>query len=125
VNIFVNPQAHLPIYAQIKEQISELIQSGQLTPGSSLPSVRQLAEDLSINSLTIQKAYKGLQAEGLIRIKKGVGAFVDDDIKPIEHHEKSILIQQQLSKVIRKAQMLNISHQNFNKMVDIQWEEKE
>lgn len=122
MNLVINPQAPLPIYAQIIEQIRDLIFGGQLKAGDTLPSVRQLAESLEINSLTIQKAYKGLEASGLIAIKKGVGAFVRDDVQMAMEMDKTEIMRDDLRPLIKKAKALNINQTDFKTIVDDLWE---
>jgi len=61
---------------QVKEQIQHLIETGALTPGDQLPSVRSLAETLVINPNTVIKVYRELEMEGVLEIHHGLGAFV-------------------------------------------------
>ena len=68
-----------PICEQLVSNISELAAKGLLPPGEQLPSVRQLALDLSINPNTIQKAYSALEREGIIVSVKGKGSFISND----------------------------------------------
>jgi len=65
-----------PLYEQIKERIKYLIISGVVKPDDKIPSVRELAQTLTINPNTIQKAYKDLEAEGSIYSVKGKGNFI-------------------------------------------------
>ena len=65
-----------PIYAQIVEGFREQIVAGVLPPGEKLPSVRELAAELTINPNTIQRAYRTLEAEGWILTIPGKGCFV-------------------------------------------------
>ena len=67
-----------PIYEQIVEKFRMLILSGAVEPSSKMPSVRQLAVELSINPNTIQRAYMELEQQGLICPVKGKGSFVTD-----------------------------------------------
>lgn len=67
---------HLPIHAQIEEQIKFLILSGELAPGTRLPTTRHLAGFLRINRNTIVKAYQALAQEGLIECQRGRGCVV-------------------------------------------------
>ena len=76
--IVLDYQDRRPIYEQIVEKFRHLILSGALPPGSRMPSVRQLAMDLSINPNTIQRAYAQLEQEGLIYPVKGKGNFIAD-----------------------------------------------
>ena len=74
--IILDYQDRRPIYEQITESFRTLIYQGALPAGSRLPSVRQLAMELSINPNTIQRAYMTLEQEGLIYPVKGKGNFV-------------------------------------------------
>ena len=65
-----------PIYLQIVEGFRAQILSGVLQPGEKLPSVRELAAELSINPNTIQRAYRQLEALGWIATVPGKGCFV-------------------------------------------------
>ena len=76
--IRIDPDSHVPLYAQIVEQIQAHIAAGQLTPGDQLPTIRQLATDLRINFNTVVRAYLELEREGLISTQRGRGTFVAD-----------------------------------------------
>lgn len=65
-----------PLHEQIKEKIKALIIRGVLKPDERLPSVRELAQMLTVNPNTIQKAYKDLEAEGFIYSIRAKGSFV-------------------------------------------------
>ena len=65
-----------PLYQQVADEIKGLIAAGELSQGSSLPPVRQIAADLGVNLNTVAFAYRRLQQEGLIKIKHGSGAVV-------------------------------------------------
>ena len=64
--IVLDYQDRRPLYEQVEEKFRNLILMGVLEPGSRMPSVRQLAMELSINPNTIQRAYMQLEQEGLI-----------------------------------------------------------
>ena len=74
--IHLDYRAAKPIYAQIVEGYQEQIAAGVLESGEKLPSVRELAVQLSINPNTIQRAYRQLEAEGWIATVPGKGCFV-------------------------------------------------
>ena len=65
-----------PIYTQIVENFRGQIAAGILQPGDKLPSVRELASQLSINPNTIQRAYRELEMQGVIQTLPGKGCFV-------------------------------------------------
>ena len=64
-----------PIYEQISEKMKELIIKGVLKPDERIPTVRELAQSLTINPNTIQKAYKDLEDKGYIYSVRGKGSF--------------------------------------------------
>ena len=66
-----------PIYEQLKQQIVAGIARGKLQPGEAMPSVRQLAADLSINLHTVAKAYGQLKDEGYLTVHRSRGVIVN------------------------------------------------
>lgn len=69
-----------PIYVQLRNQIVMGIRRGELKLGESLPTVRQLAQDIGVNTMTVNKAYQILKTEGYIKIDRRHGAIVSDNI---------------------------------------------
>ena len=65
-----------PVYLRLREQIAAAIIDGQYREGDMLPSVRAFAAEQGANPLTVAKAYQQFQADGLIRVQRGVGMFV-------------------------------------------------
>ena len=78
MNCLIDPQSGVPFYRQIIERVRFAIASGELKPGEQVPTVRQLAVDLSINPNTVVRAYGVLEHKGLISSKTGSGTFVTD-----------------------------------------------
>ena len=89
------------IYEQVVEKFSELIIKGVLAPDSQLPSVRNLAIELSINPNTIQKAYTELEHRGLVYVVKGKGNFVSSREDFILEKRKEVM--ENLDRVITQA----------------------
>lgn len=69
-----------PIYVQLRNQIVMGIGRGELKLGESLPTVRQLAQDIGVKTMTVNKAYQILKTEGYIKIDRRHGAIVSDNI---------------------------------------------
>ncbi len=69
-------QANKPIYEQLVEQLVAAILDGRLGSGDALPSVRQLAADMQVNPLTVQRALAQLADLGVVGKRRGVGSFV-------------------------------------------------
>jgi GntR family transcriptional regulator len=68
-----------PVYEQIVRQIQDRVASGELEPGTALPTVRQLAGDLQLNRNTVARAYKQLEDRGVILTAGRKGTFVRDN----------------------------------------------
>jgi GntR family transcriptional regulator len=66
----------VPFYRQIIDQVKSSIATGELEPGDRLPTVRQLAVELSINPNTVSRAYTELELTGLVETQMGSGTFV-------------------------------------------------
>jgi GntR family transcriptional regulator len=72
----VDPRSGVPIYLQIIEQIKRSIALGVLQAGEQLPTVKQLAIDLTVNPNTVARAYRDLEREQVIETAPGRGSFV-------------------------------------------------
>ena len=72
----LNAQHEKPVYLRLRETIADGILSGRYADGDPLPSVRALAAEETANPLTVAKAYQGLQSDGLVLVRRGVGLFV-------------------------------------------------
>jgi len=66
----------VPFYRQIIDQVKSAMATGELEPGDRLPTVRQLAVDLSVNPNTVSRAYTELELTGLVETQMGSGTFV-------------------------------------------------
>ena len=76
MEIQVDYESGVPIYAQIIEQIKHLVATGRLKPGDQLPTIRQLAVDLRVNPNTVVHAYHELDSQGVISSQQGRGTFI-------------------------------------------------
>ncbi len=74
--IVIDPRSRTPIFEQIKEQILNLINIGELKPDDKLPSVRQLASELDLNVNTVKRAYQELESERVTYSLPGKGVFI-------------------------------------------------
>ena len=74
--IIIDSRDATPIYAQLERGIRAAIATGRLNPGDQLPTVRQLAVELRVNSNTVARVYAELERSGILETKRGVGSFV-------------------------------------------------
>lgn len=87
--IKLNTALDIPIYLQLRNQIVMGIGRGELKIGDSLPTVRQLAQDAGVNTMTVNKTYQLLKLEGFIEIDRRHGAKVCPDLnKKLDFSEK-------------------------------------
>lgn len=81
MEISVDIEDSAPLFAQLIDQIKQAVQTGQVAPGDPLPSIRQLAIDLDLNSKTVAKAYRLLERDSVIRTRGYRGSFVHPDAR--------------------------------------------
>lgn len=74
----IDQKSSIPIYVQIMDQIKHHIATGVLKPGQQLPTIRELAVELTINLHTVAHAYAELEREGFLTIQRGRGTFISD-----------------------------------------------
>ncbi len=115
MTIEINFNSEKAYYMQIRNQVITQIAYGQLKKGESLPSVRQLAEEIGINMHTVNKAYSLLRQEGYVKIDRRRGAMVD-----IEYDQKADLqeLSEELNLLVAKARCKGISKDMLHQMVD-------
>ena len=113
--IVLDYQDRRPIYEQIVEKFRHLILSGALPPGSRMPSVRQLAMDLSINPNTIQRAYNQLEQEGLIYPVKGKGNFIADSECVRKISRKSYL--EEMKTLVQKGRDMGFAEEELTYII--------
>lgn len=94
-----------PIYAQLIEQLELKICSGIYALGSKLPSVRDLAQEASVNPNTMQRALAKLEEDGLLYTNRTSGRFVTEDVKMVQKM-KSKLAQEQIEEFLEKMNRL-------------------
>lgn len=111
-----------PIYEQIVEKFQTLILNGVLEPESKMPSVRNLAVQLSINPNTIQKAYAELERQGFIYSKVGRGNFVKSTLDLAKKEREKVL--RDLETQIHRCQKLGISLKEIQQIAATLYEEE-
>ena len=103
MQISIDTKSGVPFYRQIIEQVKFAIARGDLQPGDRLPTVRQLAVDLSVNPNTVVRAYRELEIEGVIDTQQGSGTFVSDRRPDIDRLERQRMLDQILTDLLARA----------------------
>lgn len=110
--ISIDIRSRVPIYEQLIEGIKMQIINGVLEKDEQLPSVRQLAQELTINPNTIQKAYRELERDGLIYSVRGKGSFVND-VEDNIHKERIDILKEELDKIVQELLFLGLSKEEI------------
>jgi len=111
VLISLQLDSETPLYEQLRNQIVIGIATGELAAQEKLPTVRQLAEDLGINTMTVNKAYMLLKQEGYIVIDRRQGAKVSPRLQDDSH--PSPQWEEQLQLIIAQATIQGIDQSRF------------
>ncbi|MBH5321297.1 GntR family transcriptional regulator [Aurantiacibacter sediminis] len=99
-----------PVYLRLREQIAAAIIDGRYAEGKMLPSVRAFAAEQGANPLTVAKAYQQFQADGLIRVQRGVGMFVREGASAkLLESERDAFLREEWPDIQQKMTRLNLS----------------
>ena len=101
-----------PIYMQIMERIKSQILSGFYRPGEKLPSVREMAVEMSVNPNTMQKAMAELEREGLLFSKRTAGRYISED-EALLQSLKEETIRNEAEAFLKRLKELGISKEEM------------
>lgn len=104
----ITPGSAEPIYRQLIDQVRRLVAGGQLAPGDALPSVREVAQALTVNPMTVSKAYGLLEVEGLVERRRGLGMIVADRPRAAHSGGREALLRPTLERAAREARELEL-----------------
>jgi GntR family transcriptional regulator len=108
--ILIDPRSGVPFYRQIIDQVLLGIAAGRLLAGDRLPTVRQLAIDLKVNTNTVSRAYRELEIRGVVRTHRGTGTFVATDPGVAENEAKRLeYVERFCDQVVAEAGNLGFS----------------
>ncbi len=109
IPVYIDSQSAVPIYKQIVNQIGFLISSGMLKKSERLPSVRDFAKSLSVNPMTISRAYSELEREKAVYGLRGKGVYVSPFPGVLRKRERVAMLEKHMKNVICEAKGLNIT----------------
>lgn len=104
----VSVHSSVAIYEQIENQIRFAIASGKLTANDRLPSIKELGDRLGINFNTVAKAYRDLEVMGLIYTRRGMGCFVNKDVRKRCVGDCRIQITKRIHEISQEAKAAGI-----------------
>ena len=98
-----------PVYLRLRDEIAAAIIEGRYAEGDMLPSVRAFAAEQGANPLTVAKAYQQFQADGLIRVQRGVGMFVREGAaEQLRASERTQFLEQEWPQIRDRMARLGI-----------------
>jgi GntR family transcriptional regulator len=101
--VTLDVKSGVPFYRQIIDQVRSGVAAGNLEPGDRLPTVRQLAVDLSVNPNTVTRAYTELELTGLVETHMGSGTFVGDKKVERDDVERRRMLEQICQELLSRA----------------------
>jgi GntR family transcriptional regulator len=122
----VKPHSGVAIYRQLLEQIKRMVASGQLPPGTALPSIRELALKHAINPMTVSKVYSILESEGILERHRGKPMTVAG--RPRTESPQSERLRQlepQLGQLVLAAHQLQLPQTDVVKALRKKWENRD
>jgi GntR family transcriptional regulator len=99
----LDARSGVPVYRQLIDQVLVAISSGVLQPGDRLPTVRQVAVDLSININTVVRAYKELEIRGTLSTQQGTGTFITDQEVRQDEADRQRRLSQLIGDMLARA----------------------
>ncbi|MET3927208.1 GntR family transcriptional regulator [Devosia sp. 2618] len=98
-----------PIFVQIRQRLTEMILRGMVQEGEALPSVRQIAADLSVNPLTVTKAFDALVDVGVVEKRRGLGMFVKTGARAeLLAHERDKFLKEDWPRIMAQIKALDL-----------------
>ncbi|HEV8541697.1 MAG TPA: GntR family transcriptional regulator [Verrucomicrobiae bacterium] len=117
----IDPRSGLPVYRQMIDQIKYYVASGALKPGHQLPSVRELAQQLSVNPTTVVKAYTELQHEEVIQLRHGKGAFVAEPGGGTSEIQKEKVVRRLARQLAVESQQIGADFGFVDRILQDEW----
>ena len=122
----LKPHSGIPIYRQLSEQIRRMAASGQLPPGTELPSIRALALEHAINPMTVSKVYSLLEAEGVLERHRGKPMTVARPAQPQPARAKRAQqLEPQIEQLVIAARQLELGQEDVVNAVRKAWEKSD
>lgn len=105
----IDTTSSVPIYAQIIAQVKHAIAAGVLQTGDSLPSLRETATKLRVNPITVAKAYRELEMNGIVVTEHGRGTFIRSSSSDIGEEYRREVLKQAVDRMIVEAHQVGAS----------------
>jgi GntR family transcriptional regulator len=118
MQIHISTGDGVPIYLQIVSQIKYLVSSGRLSAGEELPPIRTLAERLVVNPNTVARAYRELEAAGIVEKRRTTGTYVSDQGSPLARRERLKILSERIDALLAEARQMGIEFEELVKLAE-------
>jgi GntR family transcriptional regulator len=116
--VHVDPSNGIAIYDQIVRQVKFAVASDALKPGNLVPSVRELARDLTVNPNTVARAYRALQADDVLQPLRGTGLEITPTAPKRCLADRAALIRARLRSVLAEARQSGLDADEVRKLTE-------
>ena len=99
----IDPADPRPVFRQIVDEVQRCVAIGVLKPSDALPAARTLAAELKVNANTVQHAYRTLEQEGTVNVRRGLGTFVAAPKTRDLHGRQQAVARQIAEKMLREG----------------------
>src|SRR5437667_12596575 len=114
----INRGSNEPIHDQIVAQVIYAVAGGGLTPGSLIPSVRDLAQRLLVHPNTVARAFQELERRGVVTARRGVGMEVTPEARKLCRDERQEIVRAQIRDALKAAVASALPAEAIRKLVD-------
>src|SRR5512140_3460491 len=107
--IRIDPDSSVPIFEQLVAEVKAAVARGACAAGEMVPSVRQMATQVLVNPNTVARAYRELEREGIVYMRKGLGVFISEDAVKRSRTDRTEEVQRRLNDLIAEARRAGLS----------------
>lgn len=118
MQIHITTADGVPIYQQIVNQVKYLVASGRLSPGDEMPPIRVLAERLIVNPNTVARAYRELEAAGVVEKRRTAGTYVSEQGSPLARKERVKILTERVDALLAEARQMDVPYDELVKILD-------
>lgn len=118
MQIHITTADGVPIYQQIVNQVKYLVASGRLSPGDEMPPIRVLAERLIVNPNTVARAYRELEAAGVVQKRRTAGTYVSEQGSPLARKERLKILTERVDALLAESRQMDVPYDELVKLLD-------
>jgi GntR family transcriptional regulator len=118
MQIHITTADGVPIYQQIVNQVKYLVASGRLAPGDEMPPIRVLAERLIVNPNTVARAYRELEAVGVVEKRRTAGTYVSEQGSPLARKERLKILTERVDALLAESRQMDVPYDELVKILD-------